>query len=161
MRPSSDHHCSPLLCAQTCAGNPTGKRNCALQRLELHLELDWGLAHEPLSSRSEAHCWLPGGRGLLRTGQGQGDVFTDSLCPHYPLPHPVWITWSKTPDFVIPPMVTCSCEQAVLGPRARCLDRPASPGLHTSHMSREGWTSFCTSSLGAEGESFLLPSFLG
>ena len=121
----------------------------------MHLELDWGLAHEPLSSRSEAHCWLPRGRGLLRTGQGQGDVFTDSLCPHYPLPHPVWITWSKTPDFVIPPMVTCSCEQAVLGPQARCLDRPASPGLHTSHMSREGWTSFCTSSLGAEGESFL------
>ena len=42
MRPSRDHHCSPLLCAQACTGNPTGKRNCALQRLELHLELDQG-----------------------------------------------------------------------------------------------------------------------
>ena len=56
-----------------------------------------------------------------------GNVFTSFPCAPIPFPPPASKTWSKNADFVIPPPVTCFCEQPMLGPRAKRPDHQTCP----------------------------------
>ncbi|CAI9169723.1 unnamed protein product [Rangifer tarandus platyrhynchus] len=161
MRPSRTITAAPSSALRPVRLTPQERGTVLSKALNCASNLTRDLACEPVSSRSKAHglAGFPGAE-VSAQAKARGMSSPTSCVPHYPLPHPVWITWSEAPDFGLPPRVTCSCEQAVLGRRARCPDRPASPSLHTSHMPREGWTSSCTSSLGPGGESFLSP-YLG